>query len=275
MQTLEEYIAKRKIEDSLNEFDTSQKMKNIRTCIDYIFEYFDQYLPSQGAEKRTIAENERIVKYEKTLSEFTPEIKDWLVSIYDTYGKKINKNIAYFVNSNDTFLLMYEEAEFQSIANDCFVSLIKNYPFLGNQLEMIYKFIREYHLKESSVYIDDLPDISDQITEWLQDTLTKYKVNIASACEGYLNYFEDNPGIWPAGSKIILEYSQTGRKYHYDYKRKTNVFDIDGFYSRFENKPFIKGKKKQLEILMMHFWLYSIEGDDDYWKEYLLQCGDY
>lgn len=66
MQSLEEYIAKRKIEDGLNEFDSSQKMNNIRTCIDYIFEYFDQYLPIQGAEKRTVAENERLLKYEKT-----------------------------------------------------------------------------------------------------------------------------------------------------------------------------------------------------------------
>lgn len=60
MQSLEEYIAKRKIEDALNEFDSSQKMSNIRTCIDYIFENFDQYLPTQGAEKRTVAENERL-----------------------------------------------------------------------------------------------------------------------------------------------------------------------------------------------------------------------
>lgn len=276
MQTLEEYIAKRKIEDGLNEFDISQKMNNIRTCIDYIFEYFDQYLPIQGAEKRTVEENERLLKYERTLSEFSPDVRDWLVSIYDTYGKQINRNIAHFVNDDDTFLFMYEEAEFRSLSYDCYASLIKKCPSLKNQAEMLYKFIREYHIKESNAYTDQIPDISDKITKWLKDTLIKYNVNIVRACEHYLIYYSDNSDLWPARSRIKLEHPYADKKYRYDYKRKTNVFNIDGFYNRFANKPFIKGKKKQLEILMMYFWLNSIEGDDaDYWNEYLLQCGDY
>lgn len=150
MQTLEEYIAKRKKEDGLNEFDNSQKMNNIRSCIDYIFEYFDQYLPIQGAEKRTAAENEKIVRYEKTLSDYTPDVRDWLVSIYETYGKQINRHIANFVDEDEAFPLMYTEAEFRSISYDCYAYLIKKCPFLKNQSEMLYKFIREYHIKETN-----------------------------------------------------------------------------------------------------------------------------
>ena len=269
MQTLEEYIAKRKIEDGLNEFDTSQKMNNIRTCIDYIFEYFDQYLPIQGAEKRTVLENEKLLKYEKTLSEFSPDVRDWLVSIYDTYGKQLNRNISNFVDNDDIFPFMYEEAEFRSLSYDCYAALIKKCPFIKNQAEFLYKFIREYHIKECNAFAKNMPEISDKIT-------VKYGVNIASACEGYVSYFWDNPDMWPARSKIKLEHPFADRKYRYDHKRKTNVFNIDGFYNRFANKPFIKGKKKQLEILMMYYWLHSIEGDDDdYWNEYLLQCEDY
>ena len=276
MQTLEEYIAKRKIEDGMNEFDTSQKMNNIRTCIDYIFEYFDQYLPIQGAEKRTVAENEKLLKYEKTLSEFSPDVRDWLVSIYDTYGKQLNRNISNFVDNDDIFPFMYEEAEFRSLSYDCYAALIKKCPFIKNQAEFLYKFIREYHIKECNAFAKNMPEISDKITKWLKDTLVKYGVNIASACEGYVSYFWDNPDMWPARSKIKLEHPFADRKYRYDHKRKTNVFNIDGFYNRLANKPFIKGKKKQLEILMMYYWLHTIEGDDDdYWNEYLLQCEDY
>lgn len=276
MQTLEEYIAKRKIEDGLNEFDTSQKMNNIRTCIDYIFEYFDQYLPIQGAEKRTVLENEKLLKYEKTLSEFSPDVRDWLVSIYDTYGKQLNRNISNFVDNDDIFPFMHEEAEFRSLSYDCYAALIKKCPFIKNQAEFLYKFIREYHIKECNAFAKNMPEISDKITKWMKDTLVKYGVNIASACEGYVSYFWDNPDMWPARSKIKLEHPFADRKYRYDHKRKTNVFNIDGFYNRFANKPFIKGKKKQLEILMMYYWLHSIEGDDDdYWNEYLLQCEDY
>lgn len=276
MQTLEEYIAKRKIEDGMNEFDTSQKMNNIRTCIDYIFEYFDQYLPIQGAEKRTVAENEKLLKYERTLSEYSPDVRDWLVSVYETYGKQLNRIISNFVDNDDIFPFMYEEAEFRSLSYDCYAALIKKCPFIKNQAEFLYKYIREYHIKECNAYAANMPEISDKITKWLKDTLVKYNVNIARACGGYVSYFWDNPDMWPARSKIKLEHPYADRKHRYDHKRKTNVFNIDGYYNRFANKPFIKGKKKQLEIIMMYYWLHSIEGDDDdYWNEYLLQCGDF
>ena len=57
---------------------------------------------------------------------------------------------------------------------------------------------------------------------------------------------------------------------------KTNVFNIDGLYNRLAKKPFIKGHKKQMEILMMYLWTHNIDGDDDnYWEEYILQCEEY
>jgi hypothetical protein len=36
MLSLEEYIEKRKTEDGINEFDVSQKINNIRTCINCV-----------------------------------------------------------------------------------------------------------------------------------------------------------------------------------------------------------------------------------------------
>ena len=276
MLKLEEYIEKRKTEDGMNEFDSSQKINYIRSCIDYIFEYFDQYLPIQGAEKRTVAENEKLMKYQKTLRDYTPDIQEWFVSIYDTYGKQANKMITGYVNDVDDFLFMYEEAEFRSLSYDCYASLIKKCPFLKNQAEMLYKFIREYHIKETNAYVEFMPDISPKITKWLQDTVTKYNINISMGLDCYLNKFWDNPEAWPARSRIKLEYPILDRKYRYNYKRKTNVFNIDGLYNRLAHKPFIKGHKKQMEILMMYLWTHNIDGDDDnYWDDYLLQQEEY
>lgn len=34
-------------------------------------------------------------------------------------------------------------------------------------------------------------------------------------------------------------------------------------------KPYTKGKKQEFEILMMYYWLHSLEGETDYWQEYL------
>lgn len=30
-----------------------------------------------------------------------------------------------------------------------------------------------------------------------------------------------------------------------------------------------KGRKQELEILFMYYWLHDMEGDNDYWQEYL------
>jgi len=35
-------------------------------------------------------------------------------------------------------------------------------------------------------------------------------------------------------------------------------------------KSFIKGRKQELEILFMYYWLHDLEGDDEgYWQQYL------
>lgn len=275
MLKLEEYIEKRKLEDGINEFDNSQKMNNIRSCINYIFEYFDQYLPIQGAEKRTTAENEKIMKYEKTLRDYTSDIREWIIAIYDTYGKQTNRIIDNFVKKVDDFSFMYEESEFRSLSYDCYANLIKQYPFLKNQTEMLYKFIKEHHIKETNTHAPFIPDISPKISKWLQDTLHLYNVNIFMGLDYYLKIFDDNQEAWPAKTRIKLEYPILDKKYRYNYQRKTNLFNVDILYARLAHKPFIKGRKKQLEILMMYIWLHSYEGDEDYWNEYLLQQEDY
>lgn len=57
MLKLEEYIAKRKKEDVLNEFDKDKKDNNLKICVNYIFEYFNNYLNITELEERTILKN--------------------------------------------------------------------------------------------------------------------------------------------------------------------------------------------------------------------------
>lgn len=32
---------------------------------------------------------------------------------------------------------------------------------------------------------------------------------------------------------------------------------------------FPEGKKQEFEILLMYYWIHDMEGDNDYWQEYL------
>ena len=51
--TLEEYVIKRKREDGINEFDLEKRMENTRICVNYIFEYFNNYLDTRPADEKT------------------------------------------------------------------------------------------------------------------------------------------------------------------------------------------------------------------------------
>lgn len=70
MLSIEEYISRRKKEDKLNEIDLYTRTQNMKLCLDYIFEYFNNYLNITEAEEKTILHNEKLDKYCKQLQEY-------------------------------------------------------------------------------------------------------------------------------------------------------------------------------------------------------------
>lgn len=110
--------------------------------------------------------------------------------------------------------------------------------------------------------------MTEEINEWLEKTWEKYKVNIWAFASNYVERFSDDDSLWPAKHKI--KGKESWRPYIYNYKQKTNLFNLNTLYTRISKKPFIKGKKQYLEIIMMYIWLHSIWGDEDnYWDEYM------
>lgn len=93
MLTIEEYIARRKKEDKLDEFNVDERNENIKCCVNYIFEYFNNYLNITEAEEKTALKDEKLDKYRKQLRDYDQEVREWLVGICSEYGKKINRNI--------------------------------------------------------------------------------------------------------------------------------------------------------------------------------------
>lgn len=93
MLTLEEYIAKRKKEDGINEFDLDERNENMRVSVNYVFEFFNQYLDELEIESGTVLNNERLQKFRNQLHKYEPEIQDWLVNIYNEYDKHLQRSI--------------------------------------------------------------------------------------------------------------------------------------------------------------------------------------
>lgn len=268
MLSLEEYISKRKREDNINEYDIDSKDENIRICVNYVFEYFNQYLNIKEMEQKTFLNEERLVKFRNKLEKYEDAVQEWLVDIYDVHEKQIHRSIISFLKKEELFLLYNTEHEFRTCSYDCYAYLIKKNPFLKGQTEMLFNLIKDYHRIESEKELNN-PSIflTVDINEWLESTWSKHKVNIWAFASNYLLRFSDDDSLWPVKHKIKT--NENWQPYIYDYKQKTNLFNLNTLYTKISNKPFIKGKKQYLEVILMYLWLHDIWGDNkNYWEEY-------
>jgi len=269
MLRIEEYIARRKKEDQLNELDIGARLENIKVCVNYVFEYFNNCLDITPQESQTVLHNEKIEKYKKQLEDYDLDIQNWLIDIYAEYGFTINRTIGNQLKKNEFLFLLNSDQEFRSVSYECYSQLIKKHPFLKNQSEMLFLFIKDHHrvISEAS-WRSGIPFISDGINEWIQNTWNKYQVNVVAFSEYWVDYFWDHPEIWPPSHRIKSQ--DTWIKYEYDFKQESNLFNLNSLYARMPKKPYTKGRKQEFEILMMYFWLHNIEGDDEgYWQQYI------
>jgi hypothetical protein len=219
-------------------------------------------------EEKAILQKEKLEKYRKQLQDYEPEVRDWAVSMYDEYGKKVHAYIRNVLKRNELFFLYNTESEFRTVSYDCYTKLIKKLPFLKEQTEMLFLFIKEYHRIESQKHFAcGVPMITEEISDWIEKTWAKHQVNLLAFACAWIYSFCDNEDIWPLTHRKKSTYSfQT---YDYDYKQKSNLFNVDSLYRKMPKKSFIKGRKQGFEILFMYYWIHDIEDDNDYWQEYL------
>lgn len=268
MLSIEEYIARRKKEDRLDEYDLNQRVDNLKNCVNYVFEYFNNYLNITEAEEKTALKEDKIEKYRHQMREYDPEVRDWLVRIYSEHGKQIYRNISNILKQDDFFLLYDTDSEFRSLSYDCYAKLIKKLPFLKDQTEMLFQFIKEYHrIFSQRSYIVDIPLISEELNEWIEKTWAKYNVNVLAFAHDWALSFCDDQDSWPTSHRRKSQ--DSWRKYEYDHRQKGNLFNLDSLYRKMPKKAFTKGRKQEFEILIMYYWLHSIYGDEDYWQDYL------
>lgn len=268
MLRLEEYIARRKKEDQIDEFDLDTRDENIRYCVNYVFEYFNHVVLTTEAEERTALKNEKLVKYEKQIQAYEPEVRSWLLHNYSEYGKKVHMIIGNILKQDELFFIYSLDREFRSLSYECYSKIIKKYPFLKEQTEMLFLFIKDYHRVESMAKGDpEAPFISPEITDWIQRTWKKHQVNVRAFAFQWVNHFEENHELWPKSHRVKSTYEF--RPVDYDYKQKSNLFNLDSLYRKMPKKAFIKGRKQEFEMMMMYFWTVQFEGDEDYWNTYL------
>jgi len=269
MLSIEEYISRRKKEDKLNEFDLEARTQNMKVCVDYVFEYFTNYLNITEVEERTVLHDGKLDKYRKLMSEYEPEVREWAVKIYNDYGKYVNRYVGNIVKENEFFFLFNSDSEFRSASYECYSKLIKRLPFLKDQTEMLFQYIKDYHRVESQkMFKCGIKAINEEMNSWIEETWAKHNVNMLAFTFDYTSKFFDHEDMWPATHR--KKSTESWRKYDYDYKQKSNLFNIDSLYRRMPKKSFTRGRKQEFEVMFMYFWVHDLEGDDEgYWNKYL------
>ncbi|MDR0269588.1 hypothetical protein [Paenibacillus sp.] len=227
-----EYIAKRKKEDSLNEFDYQSKAENTRICVNYIFEYFNNYLGDDSVnDEKTILQVEKLEKYRKQLDEYELDTQEWLVNIFDEYGKKMNIIISNFLKKQEFFMLYNSDSEFRGLSYECYSRLSAKHPFIKEHTEMIFHVIKEQHKIKSLERMYTVKfRIIDLIDDWIEDTWNKYNVNIVAFAEDWIDKFYDSTNLWPATHK--KKSNNQWIKYEYDYRQESNLFNLNELYRK-------------------------------------------
>lgn len=274
MITLDKFIEQRLKDDKKNLLDLSKKETNLQDCVNYVFDYFNTYINIDETQFLQIENDEKVAKYQRQIEKYSSSVQGWLIEVYTQYNKKLNQQIPKLLNNIDIFLLTNSPESFRKYSYKCYSQLIKKYPFMENYIEQLYEFIVDQHRVLNYNYqLDQKEEASfnEKIDNYVVKTANKYKVNLLIWAQSYACNFYDYKHIWPAGTYDILEF---GKSYN-PMKAKKNKFNIDTIYSQLSTLPYIRGKKKILEILVMYYWQKEISPvDDNLYEEYMKQACD-
>lgn len=271
---LSEYIEQRLKEDGINERDRAKRLDNLKISVNYVLEYFSNYMDMSPEEELTIEQKHRIEKYKASLPLFSNEIKNWLIQNYAEYGHHMNRLIKNVID--DPYFLIYtEDSEFRHLSYEIYAKLLKKCPFIKEQTEMLFSFLKDYHRLQNEHgehdYIEDAY-INDILIHWIDSTYQKYHVDLREFTYQYAHAFYYSSDSWSSKQKVT-----TGNKYlpyEYNYKNLNNVFNINQLYRDIPKKKFIRGKKQELEVLIMYYWTHGVYRDEEFWKVYIEKvCG--
>lgn len=280
--TLEQYILMRKKEDGINEYDLSKRSKNIRICVNYIFEYFDNYLENSPDAEKTFIEERKQEKYRKIVSRYSPDVQDWLVDLNSRSRKHGHKYLRELIDDR-YFLLYNSDTEFCSLSYSIYPKAIKRVKELEGEGEMIFNFIRDEHRIRSEFTLEQQGiHITDSIDKWISNTFKKHGVNIFAFCEDWCSYFSDTPNLLEKWRKkrnhdydSLLEYGKYDLSsymfWDYDYKPGGERFGLNSLYRNMPKKDYTKRKKQAFDAVMMYWWTHSYDSDEKLWEEYVTQ----
>ncbi len=269
MLTIDEYIAKMKKADKLNEFDYLKVSDNMSSVMKYVMSYFNEYLTMETCDAEEIKFKHAIDKLQQEVMDRYPQSKEFVLNFYLRHRIRLDKELDKWVNDIPYFPFFYSDADFLSLA-DGFCSSYK----ISNDNMAEYQDNVAILISEIKQYQTDAPrpvemlHLDNNIVAWVRDTYRQYGVNLYAFASdlAYLHY--QRYVKYERGN-----YGETGYYVnYYNHRYNKNPFGVDQIYEDNKHRPFLDSKRGEFEMLIMHEWLFSMVYDDDYWSEYVNLC---
>ncbi|WP_353095719.1 hypothetical protein [Tissierella praeacuta] len=268
MLTIEDYIASRKKKDKLDEFDFQKHSENMGAVIQYVMEYFNEYLNLEDYSYEQVKTQQVIDKFKEGIIENFPTTYEFIISYYWSNKKRIDKLVSKAYEEIEDIELFYlPEDDIKVAEYVCKKKL--GVTATEELLSNIATMSKEYRQTQTEEPImSDMKELDNAISDWVIEVYRKYKVDLLDYARGISYKFYEK--------YVDHEYDRQTEAFYYinkyDYRYQDNPFNINDIYNRNRHREFIEGHKGELEMLIMYFWLFEDVHDQDYWPEYVKLC---
>lgn len=268
MLTVEEYIAQMKKKDKLDEFDFKKHAENMASVMKYVVEYFNTYLNPEEYDYEAIKLEQAAAKVEREIGDTLPQSKVFIVDYYKKYKMRIDRSLKSHLKSLEYIELFFSMDDFES-AVDQFCSDRKMQEIgvaqYKNELLVLAQEIRARETEKPSR--TGYKCLDEALLSWVNTTYAEYKVNLFDFVSTIVNAYYDK--------YIETIYDRSSERFYhinrYNHRYNNNPFGIDTLYRENSHRPFIEGRKGEVEMLIMYEWLDWVK-DTEYWPEYVNLC---
>ena len=118
MLTIDEYIAKMKKADKIDELDYLKQSENMTAVIKYVMTYFNEYLTLETCDAEAIKMKHKRDKLEQEIESKYPKSKEFILDFYLQQRIGIHKEVKKWLEELDYYPFFYSADDFSSAAGD-------------------------------------------------------------------------------------------------------------------------------------------------------------
>ena len=181
MLTIDEYIAKMKKADKLNEFDYLRISENMSAVMKYVMSYFNEYLTLETCDAEEIKFKHAVDKLQEEISIQYPRSKEFIINFYLQHRIRIHKELEKWVKNVPYFEFFYSDDDFDGLANAFCSSYKLNGINMIDYRRDIGILISEIKALNTSAPVpSEMLHLDNNIVTWVRNTYGNYGVNLLS-----------------------------------------------------------------------------------------------